>query len=385
MMKRDWIGADGVMRLCGAILLAILAIADTAWAQAGSPQTGGSGGGTDQATTDPSSNRPPALQLLGFADTEFITESQGGRTTNTFGVGEFDLFFTSTLARDWSVLAEAVFEAEESNEFKIDLERAVVQWSPHEAFNVGFGRFHNANSYYNTTFPHASWHQVAATRPLSQDFEDEGGLIPAHGVGVSMSGRFGGDMRLRYIFEVTNGIGLDPPSPSAFPDLVVQSSADQNNAKAVNVGLQTRPVWAPGWQFGVAAYFDKVGPTVTSRVDERVVSGHAVFQSGTVEWLTEGYSLRHQRGSAAAASSNAFYTQLSNQFGKVRPYFRFERLDVAARDPFHAALAGITQGPTFGIRIDPTTFVGVKAQVDWLSHTGDTDRKRFIAQVAFAF
>ena len=55
-------------------------------------------------------------------------------------------------------------------------------------FNVAVGRYHTAIGYYNNAYHHGKWLQTAAERPHIYDFEDSGGLLPIHNVGVSVSG-----------------------------------------------------------------------------------------------------------------------------------------------------------------------------------------------------
>lgn len=359
--------------------MALVLALGAAQARAQTPTGGGSAGDDTGQSTN-----PPSLQLLGYADANFTAEQEGaGSTSSSFGLGEFDLLFTSTLGQSWSALAELVVESD-GTEFVPDLERAVLTYSPRDAFSLSMGRFHSVISYYNATFPHASWYQTAANRPFSQEFEDEGGLLPSHGVGLSMSSRLGGPLRPRLVLEVTNGVSATGIGSSA-PALSVQSASDENSHKAVVGALQVRPVRLPGWQFGVAGFVDTVGADPSRTVSERVTSGHVVFQDDKWEWMTEAYRIRHQLRGAAAANSTAAYTQLARQVGQARPYVRFERVEVSERDPLHADEAGSTQGPSFGVRFDPSPFVGVKAQFDWLTRDSGDAHKRFVAQASFAF
>ena len=352
---------------------------DAAGALAQEPASPGAAADSAQSTN------PPSLQLLGYADANFVAEwPDEGSASSSFGIGEFDLLFTSTLGQDWSALAELVVEAENGSEFLVDLERAVLTYAPRDTFTLSMGRFHSVLSYYNSSFPHASWYQVATNRPFSQDFEDEGGFLPSHGVGFSVSSRVGGPLRPRFVFEVTNGTSASGIGTSA-SKISVQSTTDENSHKAVVGAVQFRPVKVPGLQFGVAAFVDKVGPSGLPEVNERITSGHVMFQDDKWEWITEAYGIRHQLPRAAAANSSAAYTQIARQFGRSRPFFRYERLQLSEGDPLHSEGAGTTQGPSFGVRFDPTRFVGVKTQFDWLTHSDRDGRKRFVVQVSFAF
>jgi len=56
------------------------------------------------------------------------TDQKG--TTNSFALGQFNLFVTSKLSERLSVLAEAVLEADQQNAFGFELERLFFNTTP---------------------------------------------------------------------------------------------------------------------------------------------------------------------------------------------------------------------------------------------------------------
>src|SRR5689334_21814483 len=64
-----------------------------------------------------------------------------------------------------------------------DLERFQVGWEPSEGSVVWLGRFHQASSVWNHEHHHGQFLQTSITRPASEEWEDEGGIIPQHFVG----------------------------------------------------------------------------------------------------------------------------------------------------------------------------------------------------------
>src|SRR5262249_41365175 len=86
----------------------------------------------------------PRLQMRGYADVRYTASNLAG-STNSFGLGQFDLFITSRLSDRLSVLGGVVTEAESgTNEFGIELERLLLNYHHSDFFNVGFGRYHTA-------------------------------------------------------------------------------------------------------------------------------------------------------------------------------------------------------------------------------------------------
>ena len=65
-----------------------------------------------------------------------------------------------------------------------DLERFQVGWEASESSVVWLGRFHQASSVWNHQHHHGQFLQTSITRPASEEWEDEGGIIPQHFVGA---------------------------------------------------------------------------------------------------------------------------------------------------------------------------------------------------------
>jgi hypothetical protein len=90
----------------------------------------------------------PNLKIRGFGDVDYHWADRGA-DKNAFRLGQVDLFLTSQLAEDLSVMDENVIEADEDNHFGFEIERLMLQWTPRDYFNVAVGRYHTAIGYYN--------------------------------------------------------------------------------------------------------------------------------------------------------------------------------------------------------------------------------------------
>jgi hypothetical protein len=172
------------------------------------------------------------LNIRGFGDVGLYGGNQKGQTTS-FTLGELDLFITSHMSEKFKFLTELVFEVHKDNEFEEDLERVLLEYSYNDYLQLAAGRFHTDIGYYNTAYHHTTWFQTTTNRPFLFQFEDEGGILPIHNVGVSASGQIpSGKLGLHYVAEVANGRASS--SPSAQP---VQNRVDENNHKAVNLAV----------------------------------------------------------------------------------------------------------------------------------------------------
>jgi hypothetical protein len=126
---------------------------------------------------------------------------------NTFQFGEYDLFMSSRLSSTINFLSEVVLGSDASNFWGLDVERAQITYKPSEYFQISGGRMHTAIGFYNTTYHHGTWFQTATGRPFMYYFEDSGGILPVHMVGLEAAGLIPhtGKVNAHWIAEVGNG------------------------------------------------------------------------------------------------------------------------------------------------------------------------------------
>ncbi len=233
------------------------------------------------------------LRVRGFGDINFHGDTQKGDTTS-FTLGQLNLFVTSDISEKFKFLGEIVFEGGpdnifgvtrgENNVFEVDVERLLLQYSYNDYFNLSVGRYHTAIGYYNTAYHHSTWFQTATGRPFLFQFEDRGGILPVHTVGVSASGAIpSGRLGLHYVAEVGNGRASRAP----FLDEPVQNVIDDQNHKAYNLALFARPEAVRGLQAGFSVYRDVLAPNQSPRIGETILAAHAVYIRPNFEWLNE--------------------------------------------------------------------------------------------------
>src|SRR5262249_23292353 len=155
----------------------------------------------------------------GFSDVDFRGSNEKG-TTNSFALGALDLFVTSQISEKFSMLSEINFEAGDDNNIGVDLERLMLTYAGNDHFKLRFGRYHTAIGYYNPAYHHGTWFQTATGRPYMFLFEDGGGPLPVHNVGVSLTGSIPSRrLGLHYIAEVGNGRPTQVPQNSTVQNL----------------------------------------------------------------------------------------------------------------------------------------------------------------------
>jgi hypothetical protein len=311
------------------------------------------------------------LRIRGFGDINLHGNNQKGDTTS-FTLGQLNLFVTSDISERFKFLSEIIFEGGpdniygvttgQKNVFAVDVERYLVEYSQNDYFKLAAGRWHTAIGYYNTAYHHSTWFQTAADRPFLFAFEDRGGILPIHSVGVSASGLIpSGRLGLHYVAEVGNGRASRTP----LTEEPVQNVIDDQTHKAYNVALFARPEAVPGLQVGFSAYRDLLAPLNMPRIDETILAAHAVFVRPSFEWLNEALVVRHAPlGSGNTFNTPGFYTQVSKKFGSYRPYFRYQYVNASNAEPIFPDIK-LRQGPSVGIRFDASESVALKLQYDY--------------------
>jgi hypothetical protein len=287
-------------------------------------------------------------------------------------------------------LSEIVFEANggESpstqipiNAFKAEPERVLLEYSLNDYFNLSAGRYHTAIGYYNTAYHHSTWLQTTTGRPFLFEFEDDGGILPVHTVGVSASGEIpSGSLGLHYVAEAGNGRASR--SPLSEP---VQNVVDEGNRKAVNLALFARPDAIPGLQVGFSGYRDVLYPATSPKVGETIVDGYAVLVRSNFEWLNEALVIRHAlQGAPHVFDTPGFYSQISERFGSYRPYFRYDYVNASSNEPIFPDV-GLRSGPSVGVRYDANESVALKLQYDYTSLRRQPGVSTLGLQVGFTF
>jgi len=320
------------------------------------------------------------LRIRGFGDVNLRGGDQKG-TRTSFALGQLDLFVTSDVSEKFKFLSEIVFEADPTNTFGVDIERLLLQYSPNDYFNLSAGRFHTAIGYYNTAYHHSTWLQTATGRPFLFNFEDNGGPLPIHNVGISATGLIpSGHLGLHYVAEVGNGRASSSPLAEA-----VQNVVDENNGKAVNFALFAQPEAIRGLQVGFSAYHDHLTPIASPGIGELIFDAYGVLIRPNFEWLNEALLIRHAIDhSSRVFNTPGFYTQLSRRWGSYRPYFRYQYVNESDSEPVFPAV-GRRQGPSVGLRFDASESVALKLQYDRTELRHQPGYNSLALQLGFTF
>ncbi len=303
-------------------------------------------------------------------------------SAGNFYTGDFDLFLAARVSDKASVLSEIAFAEDDHQTFNVSLERFLLQYEFNDHLKMSFGRYQTGIGYYNTEFRSARWALTTVDRPLIMEFASDGGLLPTHAVGVSTTGLIpSGKLGLNYLFEYGS-------SDTVRPDINGSGAVlDENNGNHVLVGLFVRPVWLRGLQIGASFYHDKIDnsdPVVRIRSEQTIVNGHVVYVAHRLEFLAEGFLIRHgSEQNSAVFNTPAFYAQISEQLGHVRPFLRYQYVNASKASIFEDVM--LRYGPSFGVRYDFNENLAFKAQLEHTVRGNMPDLNGLQMQTAFTF
>jgi hypothetical protein len=336
-----------------------------------------------------------------FGDADYQATRDGGTatipvgTTNAFSAPRLELFLTSTQGK-LAFLAETMFEVGDANEFGIDMERIEIGYLFSDKFRLRVGRFHTAIGYYNDAYHHGRYFQMTVDRPPMVRFEDEGGLIPAHSVGLHGDGRLplGSAGNLRYDAEVTNGRGSIPG--------MVANLDDPNNGKMYNLRLRFEPTAIDGLIVGGSATYDVISASVDGSgmspfvsIRELIFGGHLAYLENRIHVIGEYLFIQHHNPSADwTGNTQSAFLELGWDAGIIAPYLRGEWVhfpaDTGTNDPFFALnnlflVRGSSESGVVGVKSQLSDYLAVKLEGEYVHRETGGSIKTVAAQCAFAF
>ncbi|MBI3610293.1 MAG: hypothetical protein HY204_06280 [Nitrospirae bacterium] len=353
------------------------------------------------------------LEFKGFADVTYSRSTidpglsppntiDPDERNGTFGLGPFDLFLTQPLENRLEVLSELVVESDRTGDSFIDLERLQMSYLFSAAFQIHAGRFHNILGYWNTAYHHAALFHTTIDRPKFLAFEDNGGILPVHLVGVWLSGTVAASPTdIEYGVMAGNGARIDNDRDRFTFTLDPGNISDPNKNKAVSANLAFKPSIPAGLGLGIFGNFSQVPilditlPTsLTQQVDQSILGADLFYQnmqngSSCLELLAEYYRFidKDSQASTGRFTSSAYYVQSGYHLTeRFVPYLRYEQVRIAAGDPYFTALGTTNSNRwVYGLRCSLNPSSAIKAEVRVIDLVGLDRYIEYAAQWAFGF
>jgi hypothetical protein len=334
----------------------------------------------DLAVSAGKSSNDTGLPMHGFADV-YVGNSglaAGEDRPHGFGFGALSFYMTPQFTEHVKALFELAFEGSNAG-LSTDLERVQVGYVFSDALTVWAGRFHTPYGYYNTAFHHGAQIQTSVTRPRFLDFEDKGGILPAHSVGMMLDGRVSiGPGKILYDAYVTNGGKIGGVNANGEGVLDFNFVTDDNNTRGLGATLGYR---VGGVQAGVHMLRDDVysyddSPSTgvaTAQTRVGMAGGYAVYDDNDWEVMVETYhwSNKDILNGGASMSSNAYFAQVGRAIGQWTPFARIEKTKLDQNDHYFADQASgrSYKRSLIGIRYDLDPKAAIKFEAGKVKQT----------------
>ncbi len=323
--------------------------------------------GSGLSMRSPSDN---GLPVHGFADVGFTSNNRGER--KGFAVGSFDLYLTPQFSGGVKTLVEMLFEVDKDGELAVDAERLQIGYTFSDAATLWAGRFHTPIGYWNLAYHHGQQIQTSILRPRFLDFEDKGGIVPTHTVGLWLTGKrplSGG--RFDYDVFLGNGPRIKLDSGGAPGVLDPNAFRDDNHQATVGFNFAYEPAAVEGLKLGVhwlrgAVNDDAAAP---HRTRLQLYGPYAAQVSDDWENIVEYYRFanRDESGGSGTHASWVGFLQIGRHFAeRWTAYGRLERARLDQGDHYFAALAngGSYRRGVLGLRFDVEPRAALKFEIN---------------------
>ncbi|HEX6693170.1 MAG TPA: hypothetical protein VF035_00565 [Longimicrobiales bacterium] len=295
----------------------------------------------------------PTFQGFLFGDVTYLASKRGG--SQGFLAGQLVGHGNARLSDRLTFFGELSASARE-NTYLIEVERAILRYDFADELKLSAGRYHTPVSYWNTAYHHGLWLQTSVARP--EIIRIGGTFLPVHFVGAMMEGTFSSRVgSLTYAAGAGNGRGTIISRAGDAGDV------NSNRATVFSVGVRPRAL--SGLGIGGSLYNDRV-PMDSVGVGERILTGHVVWDHGAPEIIAEYAAIRHDAPAGDATTSDGFYVQagvrLPGALWRLKPYGRFENMDIATDDAVFAPNLADYEAVIGGVRWDFEALATLKAE-----------------------
>ncbi|MGH8865700.1 MAG: hypothetical protein ACREVZ_13825 [Burkholderiales bacterium] len=276
------------------------------------------------------------LPIHGFADVGAGTHNAIFPDLEGFNVGQLELYLNPRLGERTLALFEMIFEINDQGETGADLERAQIGYQFNDSATVWLGRFHTPFGYYNTAFHHGQQIATSLRRPRFLQFEDTGGFMPVHTVGVWVTGA----RRLaagKLTYDLFTGNAQHIVGGSLNPH-----TAGTNDGDFIfggNVGYEFSDA-LDGLKIGLSAFSSEIDddqlPLNSTQVNS--IGAYLAYDTDSWENIAEFYSFDNedQSGDTGSHGSNVGFIQFGYRLRSATPYARYERAELDQTDNYFA-------------------------------------------------
>ncbi len=311
------------------------------------------------------------IGAFGNMDYQLVGNSASFPAQNGFALGDAALVAKGQYGDHLRILAESLIEFGVPDPH-LGLDRFLATYVFNDQLRLSAGRDHLATGYWNRTYNYAAINLPTIERPFFLKFEDDGGVVPSHVVGLTAEGLFNlGTSSLKYEANFGNsekilltGDGSGNVTGAEFSN---SAPGDPSSEKTAAARLVFKP-WADGGlALGLASAWNRydtvaetpnlAAPALFSGLGQLLLEGEIVYSDDNFDLVGEFYGFDDQIGgmpTQGASNNYAYYVQADIQAAEgFWPYLRLENLSVNGSDPYFQAL--VAQNETLylaGFRYD---------------------------------
>lgn len=313
-----------------------------------------------------------------FGDTSLIATTPA-KPHSTFAVGTLGLRMLGELGPSLDALAELGFETADGVPVA-DVEQIAIRWRRGPG-QLQVGRFHTDLGYWNTAYHHGLWLQLPIERPHILRFEDDGGLLPVHWVGIEygLSGSVG-DGKATFVTAIGNGRG------DIIDDVRISSETNEPKSVLAKARYKARSV-----EVGISAIYDVIAPASAAirpalpdrKIDELIANAYLVVRGDGPVVIADGYVIQH-RANATTTTFGGYALIGYAVTSWLTPYAAVDFVDGADDDPYFvpdptvAVAFDVVEGIA-GVRFDTSTWSALKLELQYqkLRNASDPDYTAF--------
>ena len=292
-----------------------------------------------------------AFEFKGFANIDFETVKGSDNNEHKYGsfiVGGMDLYISEVINDRLDILGEILIDPEEG---LIDLERFHVGYIFVDAIKIRTGRFHTPLGFWNISYHHGAQLQPTIDRPEILKFEDDGGVLPTHTIGINAVGRFkAGDSVFMYDIMLGNGdqiIEDDNNDILLYPNV----DSDNNSNKSIAFSFSAKPGFLQNLKVGISGNYQRVhskegllvdGSPVDIDILQTIIVPAFLFNVNGFEIGGDYFYIRNKdkNGIDEDKINNGYYILLTYSLNEQwMPYVLTESRNVEAGDKYFSALS----------------------------------------------
>lgn len=299
-----------------------------------------------------------AFELKGFGDVNFekvAGSDKKERTHGSFFLGDLDLYISEQIDDRLDVLGEVLIELGDE---EVDVERFHIGYIFSDAVKIRAGRFHTPLGFWNTSFHHGAQLQPTIDRPEILKFESDGGVLPAHTIGASATGRFKlGASIFLYDLMIGNGDRIEKKEEGRGV-LSPNVKTDDNSNKSIAFSLAVKPGLMPGLKVGISGDIlriqseeDVLIDGVPVDVKQFIVTPALLYSMNNLDIWGEYFYIKNEdkKGIVEDKTSNGYYLLFTyNLNDQWIPYILHESRNIEGGDRYFRALAATDIHETIG-------------------------------------